>query len=107
MSNRTWEGGAIRESNDNKLRWDLIPITSMLRVVIHFTNGAKKYSPNNWQLGMDPNTFLESAERHFHNIKLGRKDEDHPAALIWNILCYMWYEEFVLKFKYWLEAKIK
>lgn len=34
---------------DNKLRWDLLPLDLIEKIVEVFSFGAKKYSPNTWQ----------------------------------------------------------
>lgn len=86
---RTFEGGAIRDENKNKPRYDLIPPESLLRVAKHFATGAKKYGESNWEKGLPAETCIESAFRHFEAVRLGKMDEDHVAATIWNLLVYM------------------
>ena len=58
------------------------------RWAIHLTNGAKKYEKRNWmQAGgnEERERFRESAIRHFLQWFRGEIDEDHAAAVLFNI----------------------
>lgn len=85
----------MRDSNKGKPRYDLIPPEALLRVAEHYARGAEKYGVDNYKKGegMPREAFIESAMRHMEAIRLGKTDEDHPAALVWNILSLMWREE--------------
>ena len=88
-----YETGAVRDTNEGKIRWDLLPIEALKRVAIHYTDGAKKYDDNNWKLGIPTGRFVESACRHWSQYLLGETDEDHLSAVIFNILGIIWNEE--------------
>lgn len=64
--------------------------TAILEVAIHFEEGAKKYSENNWRKGIPVRCFIDSAVRHYLKHRRGDKDEPHDRAFYWNILCAIW-----------------
>lgn len=81
--------GSKRDTNENKPRYDLISPIALKRLAIHTANGAKKYGDRNWELGQPLNRYIESLERHLHSLKIGLIDEDHEAAVMWNIMAFM------------------
>lgn len=88
----TFETGMVRDTNTNKPRYDLlIPVegTSLLvRWAELLTRGAQKYDPRNWERAstlQEYDRFRESAFRHFMQWWLGDTDEDHAAAVVFNI----------------------
>lgn len=89
----TYPGGALRDKNKGEIRYDLLPIECLKRVAYHYTEGAKKYSDNNWKKGIPTERFEEGAWRHWAKYLLGMKDEDHLSAIIFNIFGIMYNEE--------------
>jgi hypothetical protein len=81
--------GAKREVLPGKGRYDLIPPTPIHRLAVHYENGAKKYDARNWEKGLPLSQFLDCAERHLNKFKRGMRDEDHLAAVLWNISGYI------------------
>lgn len=81
--------GSVRDDNTGKPRYDLITPIGLYRVAMHYANGAKKYGDDNWTKGQPLRRYIESAERHIQKLKLGYTDEDHEAAIAWNILAYI------------------
>lgn len=63
---------------------------AFLELAIHFEEGAKKYSDNNWKKGIPVERYLDSAVRHYCKFKRGDIDERHDRAFLWNILCCYW-----------------
>lgn len=55
-------------------------------LAIHFANGAKKYSSNNWRKGQYLSRYFNSACRHLWSIAERDESEDHIAAFLWNLL---------------------
>lgn len=87
-----YPSGAVRDTNDGKIRWDLVPKECLKRIAIQYTKGAKKYEENNWKRGIPTERFKESMERHMMQYLLGENDEDHLAATVFNIFGIMWNE---------------
>lgn len=83
---RQFETGAVRDSNEGKSRPDLISPYFTERLGFRLAEGAKKYDENNWKKGIPDEAFLESLERHLVAYKMGKTDEDHAAAIAFNIM---------------------
>jgi len=88
-----YKTGAVRDPEDGKILWSLLPFEALKRVAIQYTKGAKKYSPNNWRKGIPTERFFSSALRHLIQYRLGENDEDHLAAVVFNILGIIYNEE--------------
>jgi len=89
----TYVTGAIREANDGRGRFDLLPVRGLMRVALRCELGAVKYGDRNWEYGMPQSRFLNSALRHLCQYLAGQTDEDHLAAAGWNILAALDQEE--------------
>jgi hypothetical protein len=87
------ETGGLRETAAGKGRFDLLPMTALFRLAQHYENGAKKYGDRNWENGLPLSRFIDSAFRHLAQFLDGNRDEDHLAAILWNISGYLWTEE--------------
>jgi hypothetical protein len=85
--------GAVRDIQQGKGRFDLIPTLPIRRLAKHFENGAVKYGDNNWQKGIPLARYLDSLERHVNCLKAGESTEDHLAAIMWNAVCFMWTQD--------------
>lgn len=88
-----FDTGAQRDTQADKPRYDLIPTFALERVAGLYARGAEKYNDNNWHKGIPYSRCLASLERHLHQWKQGERDEDHLAAVVWNALAIMHYEE--------------
>ena len=59
------------------------------RWIKHLTAGAEKYDPRNWLKGVGNPDVLErayeSCDRHYEQWRRGDTDEDHAAAVFFNI----------------------
>jgi hypothetical protein len=93
---RSFAGGMVRDVTEGKINWLLIrPGPMMKRWAQHLSKAAAKYDntrkpgePRNWQLaeGLEEyERFQESAARHFEQWLAGEHDEDHAAAVFFNI----------------------
>lgn len=94
--------GMVRDTQAGKARFDLVrpkgvPYEDqfMTRVALLMTRGADKYGIRNWELAGgpdDPNPqealerFEGSADRHLQQYLAGETDEDHAAAVVFNLL---------------------
>jgi len=80
--------GMKRDTAEDKLRYDLIPIEILDRLAGLYTRGAKKYDAWNWMKAATKEElarFKESAWRHFMQFMHGEIDEDHFAGTIFNL----------------------
>lgn len=64
--------------------------TMMLEVSKHFEEGSKKYSENNWKLGINSKHYIDSGVRHYLKWLRGDRDEPHDRAFCWNMMCCIW-----------------
>lgn len=82
-------GGMVRDVTDGKTDWSLVADGPMLqRWAEHLTRGAGKYGRGNWLLASGDAEYQrarESAFRHFMQWWYGETDEDHAAAVVFNI----------------------
>ncbi len=87
-----YKSGMVRDLGDNKIDYSLIYDGPMYkRWADHLTKGAKKYKPRNWILANrqeELNRFKQSAARHFYQWMTNENDEDHAAAVFFNINAY-------------------
>ena len=93
----------LDESNNNTLRYNsasaaIKTYASMtchnifdllLDVSFYYEEEAKKYSERNWEKGLPPRCFLDSAIRHLFKRLDDRSDEDHGGAFVWNMFGFM------------------
>ena len=85
----SFESGMVRDVAEDKIDFTLALDGPMFkRLAIHLTKGAKKYSKRNWMKAAgtaELERFKESAVRHFFQWLAGDTDEDHAAAVLFNI----------------------
>ncbi len=60
--------------------------SAMTRLAKHYENGGKKYSKNNWRRGQPISRYYDSTMRHYYKCEDKLKDEDHPTAVLWNLI---------------------
>lgn len=81
--------GMRRDTEDDKPDFTLIRKGPMFkRWATHLTKGAVKYGRHNWTLACSQKEyerFIRSAARHFEQWFDGDRDEDHAAAVFFNI----------------------
>ena len=84
-----YAGGMVRDTAEGKTNYLLIRDGPMYeRWAAHLTAGAKKYTARNWMLAMGDKELQraeESAARHFEQWLREDDDEDHAAAVFFNI----------------------
>lgn len=84
-----FDSGMVRDTEDGKLDYSLVLDGPMLkRWAAHLTKGAKKYAPRNWMKAAgqaEYDRFKRSFLRHAIAYLEGERDEDHAAAMIFNI----------------------
>lgn len=81
--------GMVRDVTTDKTDYSLVLDGPMFeRWANHLSKGAQKYSKRNWMLAegdAELERFRESAFRHFLQWYYGDLDEDHAAAVFFNI----------------------
>lgn len=87
-----------RKDDGGKLRWDLLPLDVVEKVVEVYTFGAQKYEPNSWQNLEDGlERYYAALLRHLCAWRKGEKiDEEsklnHLSHCAWNILALIYFE---------------
>lgn len=86
---QSYASGMVRDTQEGKADFLLIRSGPMLeRWAEHLTKGAVKYGPDNWTLACSDEElrrFRASAARHFEQWLAGDRDEDHAAAVFFNL----------------------
>jgi hypothetical protein len=85
--------GAKRDTQTDKPRFGLIPPLALKRVATLYARGAQKYDEHNWVKGIPASRCYESMMRHAFQFGAGDTDEDHLAAVVFNALAIMHYQE--------------
>lgn len=88
-----FSGGAVRDTQEGKPRYDLIPPGPLERLAMLYSRGAEKYNEHNWTKGIPVSRCIASLMRHVFQFVKGDTDEDHGAAILFNVMCIMHYEE--------------
>src|SRR5690606_13479750 len=87
--------GAKRDTNVGKGRYDLISPIALRRLAIVMEKGAEKYDARNWEKGMPLSRYIDSALRHIYQYLSGKRDEDHAAQAMFNIMALIHTEEMI------------
>lgn len=88
-----FESGMVRDSQEGRSRPDLISPFFEDRLGIHLARGAKKYNERNWEKGAKFSRFWASLNRHVMLQGQGDRSEDHLAAIVFNAMGIMHFEE--------------
>jgi hypothetical protein len=87
-----FDSGMQRDTQEGKARFDLVyPGPMLKRWAELMGRGAEKYTANNWlkaEGDAEAERFKASAARHFAQWMNGETDEDHAAAVFFNINGY-------------------
>lgn len=85
----SFDSGMVRDTEDGKLDYSLVFDGPMFkRWAAHLTKGAQKYAPRNWMKASGEaefERFKRSLLRHLVAYLEGDRDEDHAAAIIFNV----------------------
>jgi hypothetical protein len=87
--------GAVRDSSGEKMRPDLFSPFAEERVGRWLMLGAQRYAERNWEMGMPISRCWASLCRHKTKWQQGQRDEDHLAAIIFNAMAILHYEEMI------------
>lgn len=77
--------GSIRDRQPGKGRPSLMFTGALRRLAQHYENGSAKYGDRNWEKGQPLSWYYDSAQRHLWAILEKDTQENHYAAVMWNI----------------------
>ena len=77
--------GFVRDMQEGKGRFDLLPWGAIWELAKHCENGAEKYGERNIDKGAPQHTLINSAIRHLAKYLMGWNDENHLRAAFWNV----------------------
>jgi hypothetical protein len=83
-----FSSGMMRDTQNDKPRYDLIDRDFLKRWADLMARGAKKYGENNWrkaETGEELRRFEASAIRHMYQWLSGDISEDHAVAVAFNL----------------------
>ncbi len=91
-----YNSGMVRDTSEGKARFDLLlpkGVPYAQQMLTRFANlmarGAKKYTERNWEKARgqeELDRYHESAFRHLMQWVAGEDDEDHAAAVMFNLM---------------------
>ena len=87
---QVYSTGMRRNTDKGKVNYRLIHLPFLTRIASHLTKGAEIHGKNNWKLAStqeELERFEESAFRHLVQYLNGERDEDHAAAVVFNLMC--------------------
>ena len=87
---QSFASGMVRDTEEGKTDYtSLVEVEPLLtRLCQHLHKGAVKYGRGNWQhadSAEERDRFKRSAARHMRAYLLGETDEDHAAAVVFNL----------------------
>lgn len=74
--------GGHRDSEDGKVDFTILPWEEVERTAYHYMAGGVKRGRNNWKKGIPSSRYLRGMFRHGVLYLLGRRKEDHLAAIV-------------------------
>jgi hypothetical protein len=89
MSNearKEYNTGAVRSSDCEEARYDLISPIGLRALARTYAEGARKFGPFNWENGMPAADLINHALTHIFKFLEGSRDEDDLGHAAWNIL---------------------
>lgn len=78
--------GAVRSSDAEATRYDLISPIGLEAVARACAEGASRYGDYNWEAGMPAHDLLNHALRHVYRYLSGDRSEDHLGHAAWGLL---------------------
>ena len=90
--------GQGAKNDKGKLRYDLVPVGPLRKLVEVYTLGASKYEPRNWEKGMAWSRLYAAMMRHAVAFWDGEKydpvdGQEHLASVAWITFALMEFEE--------------
>ncbi len=91
-SRERFPSGAVRDCRAGKGRYDLISPHGLQRLALLMERGSAKYGDRNWERGIPESRCMDSAFRHMVHYMAGDRDEDHLAAVVFNLFAVMHFQ---------------
>jgi len=91
-----YPSGMRRDTQEGKTDYTLLHLPMIKRWAELMTRGAEKYGRHNWKKAdskEELDRFKSSAFRHFMQWIDGETNEDHAAAVMFNIACVEYLKE--------------
>ena len=89
---QTFQSGAKRSDRTGKGRYDLISPHGLKRLAIRYEEGCEQKGERNWEKGFPVSRCIDSAMRHLSQFMAGNREEDHLAAVAWQMFAAMHFE---------------
>jgi len=83
---KKYDTGAVRSTDCNEVRYDLISPIGLEALARTYAEGAKKFGAFNWENGMPATDLINHALRHIFVFLSGSRDEDDLGHAAWNIV---------------------
>lgn len=81
-----FETGAVRSTDADDTRYDLISPIGLEAVAKTCAEGAAKYGAFNFEKGIPVSNLLDHAVRHIYKFLAGDRSEPHLPHAAWNLL---------------------
>lgn len=81
-----YDTGAVRSSDAEGVRYDLISPIGLAAVARACHEGAVKYDDFNWESGMPAADMINHGLRHIYEFLSGDRNEDHLGHAAWNLI---------------------
>lgn len=82
---KQFESGAVRSTDADHARFDLIPFAAVEALGRTLKEGAEKYGEYNWQKGIPASDLLNHALQHIYKYLDGDYSEDHIGHAMTNL----------------------
>lgn len=87
--------GSVRDSQDGKMRPDLVSPFAMESLGLWLAEGAEKYGEGNWRLGQPFSRVLASLYRHLIRYQQGDRTENHLCGIAVNAIFLLHYSRMI------------
>ena len=91
--NKQFGTGAVRSSDAEDVRYDLISPIGLEAVARTCAEGAAKYGDFNWEKGMPVHDLLNHVLRHIYKYLSGDRSEPHLPHAAWGVLAAIHFEQ--------------
>lgn len=93
VQTKTFETGAVRSTDADGVRFDLITPIGLRRLAETYNEGAKKYGSYNWLKGFPASDLSNHVIQHIYKWLNGDTSEDHLAHAAWGLFTIMHFQE--------------